>query len=159
MADELEIIVLGRSIRGINTTTKQEYFSAFIDQFRWKRDENDVFSFYNSTQTVNNYGSENLNRLGISQNELGEQFGSSGFVHSETLNPDTGVKFADADTMATWLGTNTGFFFNPNQATITVNGIDELIANDGQNIIVSLQSLIEEQIKTNKLLSKIYNNE
>jgi hypothetical protein len=158
MANELEIIINNRSIRGIDTTTGEEYFSTFIDQFKWKRDIDDNFTFYNSTQTVNSYGDENLNRLGISQNALtGLQDGVGNFLYSTTLNPDTGVVFVSAEVFATWLGVNTGFFFNP--SAVTISGIDELITNDGQNIIVSLQSLIEEQIKTNKLLSKIYNQE
>ena len=157
---ELEFIINNRSLRGVDTATNVEYFSVFIDQFRWKRNKAGEFSFYNSTQTVNSYGFENLNRLGINQNpETGEQSGVGLWAFGDIVDPTTGLKFVSADLLATWLGENTGFFFNPNPATITVNGIDELIANDGQNIIVSLQVLIEEQMKTNKLLSKIYNHE
>jgi hypothetical protein len=156
----LQLEINNRSLRGSDTISRVEYFSVYVDQFKWKRDIDDNFTFYNSTQTVNAYGAENLNVLGVTQNKFtGEQEGAAAFVYTDTINPDTGVVFTSADVFATWLGANTGFFFNPNPATITVNGIDELIANDGQNIIVSLQSLIDEQIKTNKLLSKIYNHE
>ena len=160
MANELEFIINNRSIRGINTTTNFEYFSVFIDQFRWKRSKGDDFSFYNSNQTINAYGFENLNRLGINQDpETGEQSGVGLWGFGDIIDPETGLKYSSADDLATWLGANTGFFFNPNPANVTINGIDELIANDGENIILSLQVLIEEQIKTNKLLTKIYNPE
>lgn len=157
MANETEIIINKRSIRFINTTTKQEYFSAFIDEIKFSRDLSDNFTFHNNVPIVD--GTIRINQLGIKTNVEGTIEGQSSFTYSTTFNPDTGTHFVSADIMETWLGENTGFFFNPNPATITVNGIDELIANDGQNIIVSLQSLIEEQIKTNKLLSKIYNHE
>lgn len=114
MANEVEIIVNKRSIRAIDTTTKEEFFSTFIDQFKWRRDINDNFTFYNSSETVNSYGDEALNRLGVNQDELGVQTGIGSFVYTNTLNPDTGVKFVSADVMDAWLGTNTGFFFNPN---------------------------------------------
>jgi hypothetical protein len=155
MANETEIIINQRSIRFIDTTSKQEYFSALIDKIRWKRDASDNFTFYNDVAIVGT--TERLNQLGALPDDVGDIVGLSSFIYSTTLNPDTNAVFASADTMEAWLGTNTGFFFNPN--AITTESITDLIANDGQNIIVSLQSLIEEQIKTNKLLSKIYNNE
>lgn len=129
MADELEIIVNKRSIRGINTTTKEEYFSTFIDRFRWKRDANDVFTFYNSLETVNNYGAEALNKLGVRQNELGEQTGAGAFYHTDTISPITKVPFTSADAMAEWLGDNTGFFFNPNPVEAEINGVVQTTPN------------------------------
>ena len=129
MADELELIINKRSFRGINTTTKQEYFSTFVDKFRWKRDKDDNFTFYNSTETVNQFGEENLNILGIRQNDVGEQVGVGSFDHTRTINPDTSIKFVSADIMATWLGDNTGFFFNPNPIEVT-GGIEGLLTQD-----------------------------
>ena len=132
MANEVEIIVNKRSIRAIDTTTKEEFFSTFIDQFKWRRDINDNFTFYNSSETVNSYGAEALNRLGVNQDELGVQTGIGSFVYTNTLNPDTGVKFVSADVMATWLGTNTGFYFDPNPIGVVVDmtGVLTSVAHD-----------------------------
>ena len=120
MANELEIIINKRSIRGIDTTTKQEYFSTFIDQVRWKRDENDNFSFYNSVPLINKGDNESLNKLGVTEVKFNEYTGKNYFTYDVTLNPDTGVVFVSADVMETWLGTNTGFYFDPNPVGVVL---------------------------------------
>ena len=121
MANETQIIVNKRSIRFIDTTTKQEYFSTFIDHLRWKRDKNDNFTFFNSVPIANNGGNENNNRLGVLIDITGEQVGVSSFVYTDTFNPDTGTHFVSADIMETWLGDNTGFYFDPNPIGVVVD--------------------------------------
>ena len=134
MANELEIIINKRSIRGIDTTTKEEYFSTFIDQVRWKRDENDNFSFYNSVPLINKGDNESLNKLGVTEVKFNEYTGKNYFTYDVTLNPDTGVVFVSADVMETWLGTNTGFYFDPNPIGVVVSiGVvhDATLTGDG----------------------------
>ena len=132
MANETQIIVNKRSIRFIDTTTKQEYFSTFIDHLRWKRDKDDNFTFFNSVPIANNGGNENNNRLGVLIDITGEQVGVSSFVYTTTLNPDTGIVFVSADVMETWLGTNTGFYFDPNPIGVVVDitGVLTSVAHD-----------------------------
>ena len=133
MANELEFIINNRSLRGIDTTTNAEFFSVFIDQFKWKRDKAGVFSFYNSIEIVNSFGAENLNLLGVNQDPLtGEQSGSSAWYFNNVIDPDTGIKFVSSDIMATWLGTNTGFFFNPNPSVTSIAvSTDATLTGDG----------------------------
>ena len=132
MANETQIIVNKRSIRFIDTTTKQEYFSTFIDHLRWKRDKNDNFTFFNSVPIANNGGNENNNRLGVLIDITGEQVGVSSFVYTDTFNPDTGTHFVSADVMETWLGDNTGFYFDPNPIGVVVDmtGVLTSVAHD-----------------------------
>ena len=129
----LQLIITNRSLRASDTITRIEHFSVYVDQFIWRRDVDDNFTFYNSTQTVNSYGAENLNLLGVNQNdETGEQEGESSFLYSTTINPDTGLTFVSADVMATWLGTNTGFYFDPNPIGVVVDmtGVLTSVAHD-----------------------------
>jgi hypothetical protein len=132
MANETQIIVNKRSIRFIDTTTKQEYFSTFIDHLRWKRDKDDNFTFFNSVPIANNAGNENNNRLGVLIDITGEQVGVSSFVYTTTFNPDTGTHFISADVMETWLGDNTGFYFDPNPIGVVVDmtGVLTSVAHD-----------------------------
>jgi len=134
MANELEIIINKRSIRGIDTTTREEYFSTFIDQVRWKRNLNDDFSFYNSVPLINEGNTESLNNIGISVDRFNKelQIGKKSFVYTKTLNPDTGIVFVSADVMETWLGTNTGFYFDPNPIGVVVDmtGVLTSVAHD-----------------------------
>ena len=132
MANETQIIVNKRSIRFIDTTTKQEYFSTFIDHLRWKRDKDDNFTFFNSVPIANNGGNENNNRLGVLIDITGEQVGVSSFVYTTTFNPDTGIVFVSADVMETWLGNNTGFYFDPNPIGVVVDitGVLTSVAHD-----------------------------
>ena len=132
MANETQIIVNKRSIRFIDTTTKQEYFSTFIDHLRWKRDKDDNFTFFNSVPIANNGGNENNNRLGVLIDITGEQVGVSSFVYTTTFNPDTGTHFVSADVMETWLGDNTGFYFDPNPIGVVVDmtGVLTSVAHD-----------------------------
>jgi hypothetical protein len=109
MANETEIIVNKRSIRFINTTSKQEYFSARIDEIRFKRDENDNFTFFNAVPIID--GTEKINQLGVLTDYNGTPIGQSTWLYSNTFNPDTGTHFVSANIMETWLGTKTGFFF------------------------------------------------
>tara|TARA_R100001244_G_scaffold131366_1_gene104516 strand:+ start:731 stop:1237 length:507 start_codon:yes stop_codon:yes gene_type:complete len=161
MANELEFIINKRSFRAIDTTTKVEYFSVFVDQFKWRRDDVGNFTFFNSSQTVNAYGAENLNRLGINQDPItGKQTGTGLWLFSNVLDPSTGVKFASADIMAAWLGDNTGFFFNP--SSITVDGISELVDQevyDDDNIVVYLREISIDLKINNKYLSMLLNEE
>ena len=132
MANETQIIVNKRSIRFIDTTTKQEYFSTFIDHLRWKRDKDDNFTFFNSVPIINNGGNENINQLGVLRDITGEQVGVSSFVYTTTLNPDTGLHFITPDLMETWLGNNTGFYFDPNPIGVVVDitGVLTSVAHD-----------------------------
>ena len=132
MANELEIIINKRSIRGIDTTTKEEYFSTFIDQIRWKRDENDIFYFFNSVPLINKGDNESLNKLGVTEVKCNEYTGKNYFTYDVTLNPDTGIVFVSADVMETWLGTNTGFYFDPNPIGVVVDitGVLTSVAHD-----------------------------
>ena len=149
MANETQIIVNKRSIRFIDTTTKQEYFSTFIDHLRWKRDKDDNFTFFNSVPIANNGGNENNNRLGVLIDITGEQIGVSSFVYTTTLNPDTGTHFISADVMETWLGDNTGFYFDPNPIGVVLTiGVVHDATLTGSGTVIDPLSVVATSVLT-----------
>ena len=153
MANESEIVIHNNTIRCINTTSKEQYFSANKTDIRYERDRDDYFSFYNNVP-ITSEEDKDLNRLGVK-----EDFTNGGykpysyFNHATTINPDTGSLFSSADAMELFLGKNIGFFFNPDSVIHS-----ELLSADvinTRNIIVSLQSMITELKINNKYLESI----
>lgn len=113
MANETEIILSGRYLTLKNTTTRVVYFTEYVDELKYFR-EDDNFSFYPSSVQTNNITVIRQSRLGQNPNGVGLTL----FDYSTTLNPDTGLVFVDADTMEAWIQTNVGFFDNPNPINV-----------------------------------------
>lgn len=103
MANETEIILSGRYLTLKNTTTRVVYFTEYVDELKYFR-EDDNFSFYPSSVQTNNITVIRQSRLGQNPNGVGLTL----FDYSTTLNPDTGLVFVDADTMEAWIQSNIG---------------------------------------------------
>jgi len=128
MANETEIVLSGRYLTLLDTTTREVYFTEYVDQLKYLRDGGD-FVFYPSSVMTNNIQVINQSKLGTKNT----------FDYSNTLDPATGSKFVDGDTMEAWIIANVGFFDNPNpidvELTAQLGAFGELITSHKTPIV------------------------
>jgi len=105
MANETKIEISGRFITLSDTTSRVQYFSEYKDLIKPFRN-GDIFYFLPSAVQTNSISVINQSKLGGNPNGDGR----TDFLYSDTLNPDTGLVFVDADTMEAWINENIGTY-------------------------------------------------
>jgi hypothetical protein len=117
MANESQFLIRGNFLVVKDFTTNDEFIREPVSSIKFTRTKDDRFYFFNVTPMLNNYGSQQLNQLGVNRIEdvSGAVNESRSFFEFSNSVDENGLPFADADAMDEWLSTNLG-------ATIIVNG-------------------------------------
>lgn len=110
MANESKFEIKGNFLVVSNVTSRNEFFRVQINGVKFKRFPNDEFMFLNDAPTVNNYGAQELNVLGINTlvtiaNPNPES--RTTFTFADSVDKD-GVPFPSADAFDIWLSENLG---------------------------------------------------
>jgi len=104
MANETKFEIKGNFFVVTNVTTRQEYIREIPSKVKYRRDENDVFTFYQNIEFPRSIQREYI--LGYTNNTQTEE-GRTSYTFGDTQD-ENGVLFTSADALDNWLSVRLG---------------------------------------------------